>query len=173
MGTFSEYVRQLPQSRRTAHPMQSLAIVGQYADDLAERDTLSAFDPGSAFDRMLELDWKLLLLGADVQAVSMLHYCEQRANVPYRYWKEFSGKVKTPSGWRTGTYRMFVRDLELDPQIEMYPVQRVMQEQGLWHAVPLNYGKISLCRLIDFVSILNELLAQDPWAMVANRPEGV
>jgi hypothetical protein len=68
---------------------------------------------------------------------------------------------------------MFVRDLELDPQIEMYPVQRVMQEQGLWHAVPLNYGKISLCRLIDFVSILNELLAQDPWAMVANRPEGV
>jgi aminoglycoside 3-N-acetyltransferase len=173
MGILSEYVRQLPQSHRTTHPMQSLAIVGRYVNDLVDRDTLSAFDPGSAFDRMLELDWKLLLLGADIQAVSMLHYSEQRANVPYRYWKEFCGQVKTPVGWRTGNYRMFVRDLELDPQIELYPVQRVMQERGLWHTIPLNYGELSLCRLNDFVSVLDEFFAQDPWSLVTNRPEGL
>jgi aminoglycoside 3-N-acetyltransferase len=170
MGVFSEYVRQLPEARRTAHPMQSLAVVGQYADDLAGRDTPSAFDPGSAFDRMLELGWKLLLLGADVQAVSMLHYSEQRANVPYRYWKEFSGRVKTPQGWKTGLYRMFVRDLDLDPQIELYPVQKVMQERGMWHRVHLNYGQLSLCRLNDFISVLDGFLVQDPWSLVTNPP---
>ena len=170
MGSFSEYVRQLPEARRTPHPMQSLAAIGRCADDLAGRDTLSAFDPGSAFERMLDLDFKLLLLGADIQAVSMLHYSEQRANVPYRYWKDFTEQIHTPAGWQTRTYRMFVRDLELDPHIRLYPVQDVLQARGQWHSVPLNYGKIALCQLTNFVTTLDELLADDPWSLVINRP---
>ncbi len=130
MGAFSEFVRQLPEARRTTHPLQSIAVVGRYMDDLASRDTASAFDAGSAFERMLELDFKLLLLGADSRAVSMFHYCERRANVPYRYWKDFTGPVRTPSGWQTLTYRMFVRDLELNPQLTLDPVVAEMQSLG-------------------------------------------
>jgi aminoglycoside N3'-acetyltransferase len=166
MGAFSEYVRQLPGARRTLHPMQSLAVLGRHAADLAGRDTPSAFDPGSAFERMLELDFKLLLLGAGIQAVSMLHYSEQRAGVPYRYWKEFSGPVNTPNGWQTRTYRMFARDLGIDPQIEMHPLQARLQVRGLWREAPVNYGLISLCRLADFVQIADEMLEKDPWAFV-------
>jgi aminoglycoside N3'-acetyltransferase len=170
MGAFSEYVRQLPAARRTPHPMQSLAVIGRCAGDLAGRDTPSAFDPGSAFERMLELDFKLLLLGADVQSVSMLHYSEQRLQVPYRYWKDFTGQVNTSQGWQPRTYRMFVRDLELDPRIELYPVQGTLAARGLWRSTLLNYGQVSLCRLVDFVAVLDEHLARDPWSLVVNRP---
>jgi aminoglycoside 3-N-acetyltransferase len=170
MGAFSEYIRQLPQARRTPHPMQSLAVIGRHATDLAGRDTPSSFDPGSAFKRMLELDFKLLLLGADIQATAMLHYCEQRASVPYRYWKDFTGQVNTSQGWRTRTYRMFVRDMDIDPKIELYPVQAVLEGRQQWHAVPLNYGKVSLCRLNDFVAAVDEFLQRDPWSLVTNRP---
>jgi aminoglycoside 3-N-acetyltransferase len=150
--------------------MQSLGVVGRYAGDLAGRDTLSAFDPGSAFERMLELEFKLLLLGADIQAVSMLHYSEQRASVPYRYWKDFTGQVKTTTGWQPRTYRMFVRDLELDPLLQLHPIQKVLETRGQWRSVPLNYGEIALCRLVDFVTAADKLLADDPWSLVANRP---
>jgi aminoglycoside 3-N-acetyltransferase len=167
MGALSEYVRKLPMARRTRHPMQSLAIVGRWADDLAERDTLSAFDPGSAFERMLALDFKLLLLGADIQAVSMVHYCEQRAQVPYRYWKEFSGPVQTFSGLQWRTYRMFVRDLSIDPKLDLTPIQAELEKQRLWKTVPVNYGKISTCRLTDFVEVTDKLLRQDPWSLVS------
>jgi aminoglycoside 3-N-acetyltransferase len=170
MGTFSEYVRQLPGTRRTPHPMQSLGVVGRYAGDLAGRDTLSAFDPGSAFERMLELDFKLLLLGADIQAVSMLHYSEQRASVPYRYWKDFTGQVKTATGWQSQTYRMFVRDLELDPLLQLHPIQKVLETRRQWKSMPLNYGEIAACLLADFVTAADGLLAEDPWSLVANRP---
>jgi len=166
MGSFSEYVRQLPGAQRTPHPMQSLAIIGRYADELTGRDTPSAFDPGSAFERMFELDFKLLLLGADVQAVSMVHYSEQRASVPYRYWKDFTGQVKTASGWQTRTYRMFVRDLELDPQLNLHPIQGLMEQRSQWRSVPINYGQIASCRLVDFVAAADELLAANPWALV-------
>jgi aminoglycoside 3-N-acetyltransferase len=166
MGAFSEYVRRLPGARRTLHPMQSVAIVGRYAEDLASRDTLSAFDPGSSFERMLELDFKLLLLGADWRAVSMFHYCEQRASVPYRYWKNFTGQVHTPAGWQTRTYRMFVRDLDLNPQLTLDPVVAMMQASQQWTGVPLNYGQLICCRLVDFVAAADQVLARDPWSVV-------
>jgi aminoglycoside N3'-acetyltransferase len=170
MGVFSEYVRQQPGALRTSHPMQSLAMMGAYASDLASRDTLSAFDPESAFERMLELDFKILLLGCDIQAISLYHYCEQRANVPYRYWKDFQGQVHFQDGWQTRTYRMFVRDLQIDARIDIHPLQAVLESRKQWLSVPLNYGKISLCRMVDFVTAADVFLAADPWSLVTNRP---
>jgi aminoglycoside N3'-acetyltransferase len=122
---------------------------------------------------VLELDFKLLLLGADIQAVSMLHYSEQRARVPYRYWKEFTGPVKTAQGWQTRTYRMFARDLEADPQIELYPVQDLLRSRGQWLSVSLNYGQISSCRLVDFIAAVDEFLMKDPWSLVINHVEAM
>jgi aminoglycoside 3-N-acetyltransferase len=170
MGALSEYLRQRPEARRTPHPMQSLTVMGRYAADLASRDTPSAFDPGSAYERMLELDFKLVLLGASIQAVSMLHYSEQRAAVPYRYWKAFSGPYLTAHGWEPRTYRMFVRDLQLDPKIELYPVQRTLLEQGRWQSAQLNYGQVACCRLVDFVAEVDRCLERDAWLLVTNRP---
>ena len=175
MGVFSEFVRQLPEARRTIHPLQSIAVVGRYRDDLTVRDTASAFDAGSAFERMLELDFKLLLLGASSRAVAMFHYCEQRANVPYRYWKDFTGAVRTPEGWQTRTYRMFARDLELDPVLTIDPVVAYLQSLGQWRSQPLNYGQVTVCNLRDFVVAADKFLAEDPWALVTNvrvKPDG-
>ena len=171
MGVFSEYVRQQPGAMRTPHPMQSLAVLGHYAADLAGRDTPSAFDPGSAFERMLELDFKILLLGANERAISLLHYSEQRAAAPYRYWKEFHGLVRRDDRWHECSYRMFVRDLEIDPQLTLAAVRRLLESQGAWRSLPLNYGQVSLCRMADFVKTVDQILAQDPWALVTNPPQ--
>ncbi len=171
MGAFSEYVRQQPQALRTSHPMQSLAILGNHTQELALRDTPSAFDPGSAFERMLELDFKLLLLGADESAISMLHYSEQRFQVPYRYWKDFTGKVRYGSQWKEATYRMYVRDLAINPQLTLAPVRAEMERKGIWKSVSLNYGSISVFQLRDFVSTVDHFLSVDPWSLVTNPPE--
>jgi len=169
MGSFSEYVRQQPAAQRTTHPMQSLAIIGYHRNDIVNRDTPSAFDPDSAFERMLQLGFKILLLGADINAISFLHYSEQRAPVPYRYWKDFTGDYKTDTGWQTRTYRMYVRDLEINPRIDLKPVQQRLQKQGAWSSVQLNYGYISQCRVNDFVNAVDYFLVTDPWSLVTNH----
>ena len=171
MGVFSEYVRQLPQALRTPHPMQSLAVVGNYVEDLVNRDKSSAFERGSAFERILELDFKLLLLGANVQAASIIHYSEIRANVPYRYWQDFTGLYRrsTSMEWEKRTFRMFVRDLELDPMLDLSPVQKLLYDRGQWKEIPINYGSICVCRLVDFVAAADDLLAADPWVLIKNR----
>ncbi len=173
MGALSEFVRQQAVAVRTRHPMQSLAVIGERAKKLAQIDTPSAFEAGSVFERMLDLDFKLLLLGADVQAASIVHYSEQRATVPYRYWKEFSGRVNQAGTWTTQTYRMLVRDMDLDPQLRLAPIQSVLESKGQWHSAKLNYGEIASCTLRDFVAAADALLAADAWALVANKPEPV
>ncbi len=171
MGVFAEYVRQLPEARRTSHPMQSLAVVGKHAEHLAACDTPSAFDPGSAFDLMLHLDFKLLLLGASVLYTAMVHYSEQRLQVPYRYWKTFSGEVFTPQGWQVKSYTMYVRDLEIDPHLDLQPIQRLLEMRHQWHSQPLNYGHIATCKLQDFVRATDDILTENPWALVTNPPQ--
>lgn len=173
MGSFSEYVRQRPEARRTTHPMQSFALIGKHAEELAALDTPAAFDDGSAVDRMVELGFKLLLLGTDIQATSLFHYSEQRAQVPYRYWKEFSGRVRRDGEWQDASYKMFVRDMDVDAKIEIYSMQALMERENNWAAVKLNYGLISMCTFADFLAAAADFLSQDPWIFVTNRPEGV
>ncbi len=166
MGSFTEYVRCLPGAVRTLHPMQSMAVIGKYARDIASRDTLSAFDAGSAFERLLDLDFWVVLLGADIYSVSLVHYSEQRATVPYRYWKEFSGQVLTRNGWQARTCRMFVRDLELNPRLDLSPVEQRLREKDEWRETPLNYGRIAIFRARAFIKATDELLEKDLWSLV-------
>lgn len=166
MGVFAEYIRTLPDAKRTSHPMQSFALFGAKAEEISQRDTPGAFDAGSAFERMLELDFKLLLLGADIQAVSAVHYCEQRVKVPYRYWKEFSGQILTAEKWETYIYRMYVRDMRLNPQLKFYPIQELLKQRGLWVERQLNYGLVSLCSLQDFIQAGDDILRADVNALM-------
>lgn len=170
MGILSEIIRQLPEAQRTKHPLQSMAVLGKHAQDLANRDTLGAFDSGSAFERLLELDARILLLGADIQAVSLLHYSEQRASVPYRYWKNFTGDVSRSGQVHHCTYRMFARDLELDPKLNLSVIQQLLEQRRQWKEEKLNYGTVAIFSARDFVTAADDLLAKDPWIFVANRP---
>ncbi len=171
MGVFSEFVRTRPDAKRTYHPMQSMAILGLHAEELARRDTPSAFDDDSAFGGMLNLGFKLLLLGAQVQAASLVHYSEQRAAVPYRYWKEFKGRVRVSGQWENRVYKMYARDLEMDPELILAPIREELIAQDKWAEKEVNFGAISLCAFSDFIVTTDELLAEDPWALVGNRAE--
>jgi aminoglycoside 3-N-acetyltransferase len=173
MGVFSEYVRKLISAKRTTHPLQSLAVAGKFADDLAARDPQDAFEAEGPFDRMLGLDFKLLLIGAEVQATSMVHYSEQHMQVPYRYWKAFTGQYNIGGDWQSKTYKMYVRDLEVDPHMRLLPIQTLLEKKNQWQAVKLNYGYISTCTLADFKAATDELLADDPWAVVGNKAEAL
>jgi aminoglycoside 3-N-acetyltransferase len=171
MGSFSEHIRQYPGSLRSTHPLQSVAALGYHARDLTDRDTPSAFETHSVFERMLELDFKLLLLGADIQAASIVHYCEAKAEVPYRHWKDFTGRVNENGQWIQKTYRLFARILEIDPRLELHPIQKELESRRAWQEVEVNYGRIACCRLLDFVAATDYLLKQDPWMLVSNSLE--
>jgi hypothetical protein len=93
--------------------------------------------------------------------------------VPYRFWKEFPGQVRLSyprkyAGPRT--YKMYARDLTLDPQVSSLPVQRELERRGQWASRKLNFGHVAVCRFVDFIQAAEDLLRADPWALVQAPP---
>ncbi len=162
MGAFSEYVRKYPGSVRSSHPMQPVSAVGAQAEYICANDTVSSFSPDGAFERMVEQDAKVLLLGAEMQAVSLVHLPEERLGVPYRYWKEFTAPYKHTDGTVADkTYSMYVRDLELDPTLVLAKIEVLLDKKHAIKRSPLGFGRLALFSATEFVNVLTGALEQD------------
>jgi len=79
----AEYLRTWPDASRSNHPEASFAAVGALARWIAERHPLQyPYGRGSPLARLCEAEGKVLLLGASLNTVTLLHYAENMANVP-------------------------------------------------------------------------------------------
>lgn len=166
MGVLSEAIRTRQGARRTPHPMQSLALIGPLAASVCAPDLPSAYQAGGPFDRLLEHEFDLLLLGASVQAASLVHLAEERVGVPYRYRKSFTAPYVHEGSANERTYKMYVRDLDLDPRLTLHPVQERLEAAGTWRSRRLGGGVVAACSCRDFVEASINLLRDDPWALV-------
>jgi aminoglycoside N3'-acetyltransferase len=167
MGVFSEYVRTQPGARRSAHPMQSVAAIGPAAAVICGAETRSSFDPGGPFDTMVKMGAKGLLLGAPMQSFSLVHLAEERCAVPYRYWKEFTAPYGEPSTPRS--FAMYVRDLDLDPRLELSRIEDVLSADGLIRVAELGGGHLKAFALSDFLDVTLRKLQVDPAWLLQDR----
>lgn len=97
-GVLVEFLRTYPESRVNDHPARFVAR-GPHAGALfATQPWDYAFGRESALDRLVELGGKILLLGADHDNVTFLHYVEHVADIPGRRIARF--KVPVLEGGR-------------------------------------------------------------------------
>ena len=171
MGVFSEYVRTLTDSKRSLHPMQSLSVIGKNSDYIIENDTDSTFNPEGPFDRLIELNAKIILLGADFNTVSMIHWVEEKYLVPYRYWKTFSGTIIDDGKESNQDYKMYVRSRETNPQLKMYSVEKTLIKEGKIDQYTIGGGSVKVFNVRDFISIAEKSIKNNPYFFVSNHPK--
>ena len=93
-GRIPERVRTWPGALRSAHPEASVVAVGPQARWLtAEHD--DGYGAGSPFARLVEAGGQVLMLGAPLETVTLLHHAEAIASAP---------------GKRTVTYEIALAD---------------------------------------------------------------
>jgi aminoglycoside 3-N-acetyltransferase len=81
-GALVEFLRTYPDSRVNRH-VTRFVFWGKEAEHLMSGQPWNyAFGLGSALDRFLVLDGKIVLLGSDHDAVTFLHYVEHVADIP-------------------------------------------------------------------------------------------
>jgi len=169
MGALSEWFRNQPDALRSKHPIQSVAAIGPLAKEICEVDTSSAFDLGGTFDQLIKQNAKLVLLGTSLQAASIIHFSEQHGEVPYRYWKNFSGPYRDLGQQQDKTYRMYVRNLEIDPQLIMKPIEDELIARDQIQLEILGAGYVRSCSFRNLVAAADDCLKQEPWCLVAGR----
>ncbi len=83
MGILAEYLRTTPGARRSAHPEASIAAVGPLAEWLTAPHPLQyGHGPGTPLARLCESEGQVLLLGAPLNTITLLHHAEHLADVP-------------------------------------------------------------------------------------------
>ena len=82
-GIFAELVRTHPSAVRSANPGASMVAIGARAQWLCEDHPLKyGYGPESPLGKLVSVDGKVLLLGSDLDQVTVLHLAEHLANVP-------------------------------------------------------------------------------------------
>jgi aminoglycoside 3-N-acetyltransferase len=82
-GRFPERLRTWPGARKSGHPDQRVVAVGPLAERLtADHPLDDSFGPDSPFARLGPLGGHVLLLGAPLRSLTLVHHAEAIARVP-------------------------------------------------------------------------------------------
>lgn len=99
VGRVPERLRTWPGARRSAHPLASVAALGPGAAWLvAEHRLEDAYGATSPFARLVERGAQILLLGAPLETLTILHHAEALARVARKRRVRFPARVWTPTG---------------------------------------------------------------------------
>lgn len=82
-GAFNGFFCAHPDVRRSPHPDANFAAIGARAQWLTESHPLrEGYGPGTPLARFVQLQGRVLLLGAPLDAVTVLHHAEVLADIP-------------------------------------------------------------------------------------------
>ena len=138
---------------------------------IVKNDTSSAFSKYGAFDVLLKNNAKIVLLGTDYNAASFIHLMEEKLKVPYRYWKTFTAGYIHKEITKDKSYDMFVRDLELDPKLNMNGIEDEFILQDMVKIEKVGSGFIKKIDAKEYLNIVEKLLKHNPFYFVSNHPD--
>lgn len=166
-GSFSEYVRSLPGTLRSRHPLMSVAAVGPAAEDLLAGVDETSFGADSSFGRLHRADTKQVTVG--VAVCSFADYVQWAGRVPYRYAKRFRGWIEIGGRLQEAECEHCVR--YIDQGLEPRPVFEVLDgdHRGCIRETRLAGIPLRLVSSGDLFDLMRERLDADPYAF-STRP---
>ncbi|MFL5824964.1 MAG: aminoglycoside N(3)-acetyltransferase, partial [Thermoleophilaceae bacterium] len=103
-----ERVRTWPGAERSNHPEASVVAVGARAKWLtADHPQDEAYGEGSPFAKLVEANGRVLMLGAPLETITLLHHAEAIARVPDKRRVKYTIPVAEGGGVTVRTYNDF------------------------------------------------------------------
>ena len=163
----------LGDARRTPHPIYTFVVAGPAAEEISACASTTTFGDDSPFGLFERHNATLVMLGCGWAFCTQLHRYEEKAQVPYRHFKTFSGPADFGEGARPAQAAMYVRDLALDPLNDFSPAIEQMRGSGLIRSFPLCRGKLECAMTTDLAAQSSAMLQADPWVFVADAPTAI
>ena len=110
VGVLGEWMLELKDSVRTNNPIFSWVVIGNKSEELLKCDNTNCFSKNTIFDYFYKKNTSYILLGC--KHFTQLHYCEEIANVKWRFQKSFKGIVNFNNLNEEYEIKMFCRRLD-------------------------------------------------------------
>ena len=167
VGALTEFMRTQNGVIRTVHPFHSVCVTGPHKKEFSHCDNLSSFGIGSPFQVLYDLNAYNLSIGTKFEGgATYLHHTEETRQVPYRYYKDFPGKIVLESGQLdTRTYRFYARIIaDRYEYINNWGrVWSVFTSEGHFKLRMLSKAKIYLSSIKQVHDRFESLLLADPF----------
>ena len=170
VGALTEYFRKLPESERNSHPIFSIAASGKNKKKVLNTGT-DSFGSDSIFAKLIDLDAKVVFLGASFMANTFVHYIEQSCKVPYRYMKTFKGVVLNNEKVRNTVVTYYVRHLDKDVITNLNAFEKYLFSKRAVAEKKLGGGRILVVRVSDMFKLGMEMLDRDIYAFLDHQPK--
>jgi aminoglycoside 3-N-acetyltransferase len=129
-GRVPERVRTWPGARHSGHPEAAIVAVGARAEWLTDgHPDNDAYGPDSPFARLVEADGQVLLLGAPLDTLTLLHHAEAIAGVPSK--RRVTYRVAMAEGGRV-TERSFT---DIDTSAGAFPYEELGLDEDAFAAI--------------------------------------
>lgn len=142
LGVLSATVAEWEGAERSANPIFSVAAVGAQATYICNGPNASAFGIESAWDRVVRLGGKVLLLGSGVRRMTLARYIEQHAGVPYLYTKLFRTPIFRDGVPLPYPVTALLRYANLPLQYDLLRFGERLYEQGIMRNCALGGGQV-------------------------------
>ena len=170
-GVLSEYLRTRPHALRSLHPLFSVAAIGSRAEQICSAGIApTVFGYNSPFQRMMDLDARVVCMGVDLLAMTFVHHVEQAFGVPYGYTKEWSVPVLYDGKPLDRRFFAFVRYLNSGIEYDFSRLRDDLVNQGLARTTRLGYGRVWGVRMRDVYQVGMARLSEDPFYFLAGPP---
>ncbi len=171
-GVFSEFIREMPGSVRSVHPLFSLVSIGRDANTICGNDiSPTGFGHGSSFHMLRELDARILCVGVDLSAMTFVHHVEQSYGVPYGYTKEWEVPILYDGKPIDRRYFAFVRYLNSGIEYDFSRLQDMLLKKKLAQVSRLGLSRIWSVRANDVFKVGIEQLKLDPFFFLFSHPQ--
>lgn len=130
MGMLNEYVRKLPEARRSVDPVMSVVVFGK-EKGLLNITGEKALGAGSIFDNLHHTDGvRFLFFGTRLGLCGThMHYIEEMLRVPYRYDMDFYGKITDYEGKTVEDHRIiYVKYRDIKPCVPKWYEEKLVQD---------------------------------------------
>jgi aminoglycoside 3-N-acetyltransferase len=166
-GVINEYFRTSPGFRRTHSAFFSFAVSGPDAAELVALRPEFAWGDGSLYAWMFEQDVDLVTVGLHPTHTSFAHYSEWRMQVPYRFNKQFTGKIRIEGAIEPIQETLFVRQRHPVPRNDFTRALPALTDHGL---LETNIGSIRVSHVTAraMTAALIESLSRDCYALLKN-----
>ena len=168
---FLEYFREQPEVIRSADPIHSVAGQGPAAAGLLLGTSASCFGPGSVFDRVVQANTIICMVGLGLDEATVRHYTEERVGVPFRYRKLFTGRIKDGADYRPQGWVYNVRILADNGFPDGSRLAQLAADAGIARTAAVGNGEVVAVPSQAFHELTRRLLAEDTWS-TARGPAG-
>ena len=164
-GVLTEKFRTFSGVVRSRVPMVSFCALGPKAEEYTQAYN-SHLDDSSTIARLLANDGKIVLFGLGFEYCTLYHLSEERLNVPYNFYKLFSGSIYEKNGSvQPISQKYFVRKdmgTKKDPQA----AGCLLRERGRLNQCRLGRGNVIGFRARDFDACCMRVLEENPDAFL-------